>query len=130
MIDNFSNLLTCIRNGLNSRKLYIDVPRSRRLIKFILFFIKKGYLSGVIFTTTNKNIEIFRIFLKYDGQKPVISGLFRISKPSRRIYINIETLKRMYSPNIMFVVSTNQGYLSGFEALKKHIGGELVCVIY
>jgi small subunit ribosomal protein S8 len=129
MTDLFANCLTCIRNGLSQKKLFIDVARSRRLIKFILFFIKQGYLSGVVFTK-NKNVGTFRIFLKYYGQKPVISGIIRISKPSRRVFVSIETVKRMYSPNYTLMISTNIGYLNGYSALSQKKGGELVCVIY
>lgn len=129
MIDNFSNCLTCIRNGLTSQHVFVNVARSRRLIAFLLFIVKQGYLCGISFPQHNRRGD-FRVFLKYDGTKPVISGIFRISRPSRRVCVNTRTLKRIYSPNILFIVSTNLGYLTAFQALRANVGGELVCLIY
>jgi small subunit ribosomal protein S8 len=128
MVDIFSNFLSLVQNGFKSKKSYIDVPQSRKLKKLILFFIKEGFFLGyeeIILT-----FPIFRIYLKYDGQKPVISGLIRISKVSRRVYINVVTLSRLYKSSFVLVLSTKFGYLNGYQALQRKSGGEFFCIIY
>ncbi len=130
MIDTFSNFFSGIQNGFRAKKNFVDIPKSRKLKKLIFFFIKEGYFFGVEETINEKNFPIFRIFLKYDGRKPVISGLFRISKVSRVIQIQKSSLLRIYKPSVLLVLSTTKGYLSGAQALKYNLGGELLCIVY
>jgi len=128
MRDIFSNFLSNIQNGFKAKKSFIDVPKSRKLKKLIFFFIKEGFFLGVEETVIK--FPIFRIYLKYDGQKPVISGLIRISKVSRPVHIKVSTLRRLYKPSFVLVLSTQHGYKNGFQALMNKQGGELFCIIY
>jgi small subunit ribosomal protein S8 len=128
MNDIISNFLSILKNGANLQKSFIDLPQSRRVKKLIIFLIIQGYIAGF---TIIKEKKRFRIFLSYSlDHRSVFSGIYRISKPSRRIMLNVVTLKYIHNPYFLFVVSTNQGYLSNTQALLKHIGGELVCVFY
>lgn len=128
-MDPISLGLTSIRNNLLTKQLYIDIPRSNRLIKFLLFLIKQGCLCGVSFLQHKKK-GTFRIYLKYYKNKPVISGLFRISRPSRRIYINKARLQKLYSPYLIYIISTKQGYMNAYQALQLNIGGEFIGILY
>lgn len=127
-MDIFSNFISIIKNGYKSKKIYVDVPKSKRLKKLIFFFIKEGFFLGIEETETK--FPIFRIYLKYDGLKPVISGLIKISKTSRPINIKHSTLCRIYKPSYSIILSTHFGYQNGFQALQKGIGGQFFCIIY
>jgi small subunit ribosomal protein S8 len=127
-MDIYSNFLSIIQNGFKSKKLFVDVPKSRKLKKLILFFIKEGFFLGV--EETKLKFDIFRIYLKYDGQKPVISGLIRVSKVSRPMFLKLSSLRRLYKPTYIIVLSTIKGYKNGFQALRENLGGEFFCIVY
>ncbi len=127
-MDVYSNFLSIIQNGFKSRKLFVDIPKSRKLIKLILFFIKEGLFLG--FEEVKLDFDYFRIYLKYDGNKPVISGIIRVSKVSRPMSIKVSTLRRLYKPTFILVLSTVQGYKNGYQALCNNLGGSFFCIIY
>lgn len=127
-MDVYSNFLSRVQNGFKAKKLFVDVPKSRKLKKVILFFIKEGLFLG--FEEINLNFDYFRVYLKYDGNKPVISGIIRVSKVSRPVALKVSTLRRLYKPTFIIVMSTMQGYKNGYQALKENIGGSFFCIIY
>jgi small subunit ribosomal protein S8 len=130
MDDIFSNFLTSLQNGLQAKKLFIDVPASIRLKPLIFFFIDEGLIYGFEIVSLKETFFIYRIFLKYDGSNSLIRQIKRISKISRRIFVNKISLRRIYKPNFLLILSTRFGFLSGTQALKLNCGGELFCIIY
>jgi small subunit ribosomal protein S8 len=129
-MNNFSNFFSIIQNGYAAKKSFIVVPKARKLKKIILFFIKEGFFLGFEIYQTPLNFFNYRIYLRYDGYKPVISGLIRVSKVSRKITVKKTTLTRIYKSSHVLVLSTHFGYVNGFQALQKGIGGDLICIIY
>jgi small subunit ribosomal protein S8 len=72
-----------------------------------------------------------RIFLKYaDGRQPVIQGLKRVSKPGLRRYVKHDDIPLFYGGLGVPVLSTSQGIIAGYEARKRKLGGELLCLIW
>jgi small subunit ribosomal protein S8 len=128
-MDIWSNLLSSINNGLIANQVSILVQKKSRLLRLILFLVKEGYLVGFELLTI-KNKPYYRLFLHYNFGKPVISGVFRISKPSRKIYVNVETLRIFNNPYISLIISTSKGFLTGTEAIRQNIGGEVLFVFY
>lgn len=129
-MNNFSNFFSIIQNGYAAKKSFIVVPKARKLKNLILFFIKEGFFLGFEIYQTPSKFFNFRIYLRYDGYKPVISGLIRISKVSRRIKVKKAALSKLYRPSHVLVLSTHFGYVNGFQALQKGVGGDLICIIY
>ncbi len=127
MIDVISNFLSSLKNGVNLKKSMIEIPKSRRVKILIFFLIRQGYLVGFY---ENHESGVYRVFINYEKGHPIFWGIFRISKPSRHVYISIKTLKYIHNQYFFFVLSTNVGYLSNTQALYKNIGGELICLFY
>jgi small subunit ribosomal protein S8 len=130
MTDPIADLLTRIRNGAQARKEQVDVPWSKLKGHIVDVLTAEGFLKE------HSSIEqdgrrILRIWLKYDTHnKPVISGLTRVSKPSLRIYVgarNIPSIRYGLGINIL---STPAGILTDREARKRNIGGELMCCVW
>lgn len=132
MVDPISDILTCIRNALAVGHSTADVPFSK--IKFSLAEIlaKQGFIKSV----TKKGRGIKRkieIELKYKDEKntiPQISQLKRISKPGKREYTRAKDIRSVLGGRGISIISTSQGLMTGKEARKKGLGGEILCEIW
>ncbi len=132
MVDPISDILTCIRNALAVGHPTVDIPFSK--IKFSLAEIlaKQGFIKNV----TKKGRGIKRkieIELKYKGEKntvPQISQLKRISKPGKREYARAKDIRPVLGGRGASIVSTSQGLMTGKEAKKKGLGGEVLCEVW
>ena len=111
-----------------ARKQQVVLPSSK--IKFTIANILKenGYVGDVKEEGDNK--KELTIKLIYKDSKAVMSSVKRISKPGRRIYAKSEDLSRVLSGYGMSIVSTSSGIMTGKDAKKKKIGGEIICEIY
>ena len=123
MTDPIADMLTRIRNAHLALHKEVSVPRSKIKEAIAAILKNEGYVEDV-------SVEdgCIKIALKYAQGKPVISGLKRISKPGRRIYVGAV-------PNVqnglgICIVSTSHGILSGASAKQEHVGGELICEIW
>jgi small subunit ribosomal protein S8 len=130
MTDPVSDMLTRIRNAGMSHAAVVAMPRS--IMKFAIAKIiqGQGYVSNVeAFEDGNK--PMMSLTLKYDeGNSPMISAITRISKPGQRVYVKSTDLHRVRSGMGFSIVSTPNGLMTGAEARKRHLGGELICEIY
>jgi len=126
--DPISDMLTRIKNAYMARKQQVVLPSSK--IKFTIANILKenGYVGDVKEEGDNK--KELTIKLIYKDSKAVMSSVKRISKPGRRIYAKSEDLSRVLSGYGMSIVSTSSGIMTGKDAKKKKIGGEIICEIY
>lgn len=130
MTDPIADLLTRIRNGLHARKEQVDVPWSRVKENLVQVIASEGFLGDYSVVEQGGHRAV-RVWLKYDERnRPVITGLKRISRPSLRVYLGakeIPTLRGGMGTNIL---STPQGLLTDREARKRNVGGEVVCAIW
>ncbi len=125
MTDPIADMLTRIRNAHLALHKEVSVPRSKIKESIAAILKEEGYVDNV--SVADREIKIA---LKYVGGKAVISGLKRISKPGRRIYVNAAGVPNVQNGLGICIVSTSRGVVSGTDAKEKQIGGELICEIW
>ena len=128
MTDPIADMLTRIRNASRALLPAVEMPHSR--IKEDLAHILKseGYVAEV--AVEAKPAKKIKIQLKYQGKKSVIEGLRRISKPGLRHYVGATEIPRVLGGLGVAVVSTPEGVMTGTQARKKNLGGELLCYVW
>lgn len=129
MTDPISDMLTRIRNASKIKKQHVDVPASR--VKFAIAKIleAEGFAEKVEMVQSGTHSNI-RIHLKYDGRQPAITTIDRVSTPGRRIYAKSNALPRVQSGYGIAIVSTSNGLMTNKEAMKRHLGGEIICEVF
>jgi small subunit ribosomal protein S8 len=127
--DPVADFLTRIRNSSVALHRYVDVPWSRMLQNIADILKNQGYVENYL-VKLDKDRGTIRVFLKYEGRQPVIQGLKRVSKPGSRRYVGHNDIPRFYGGQGLSIISTSQGVISGFEASKRNIGGELLCLVW
>lgn len=130
MTDPIADMLTRIRNALKASQEEVDIPSSKLKINLSKILKSEGYIRNfkIIAEGEHKNI---RIFLKYneDGA-PVISGLKRVSTPSRRIYKGCADIPKILSGYGISIISSSRGLITDREARKMNVGGEIICSLW
>lgn len=102
-------------------------------IKFAISKIleKEGYLDSVqVVESANSKFKDIEVSLKYEGKRPVIRKLKRISTPGRRMYAKVNELPRVYSDIGIAIISTPNGLMTNKDARKRRLGGEVLCEIF
>lgn len=128
--DPIGDLLTQIRNASMAGKSTIDVPYSRMKHAVADILRQEGYVTEVAKGGEAPKFML-KIGIKYEASgTPVITGIKRISKPGLRWYVNKSEIPIVLGGIGMAIVSTPQGVMSGRDAKKKGIGGELLCTIW
>ena len=130
MTDPVADMLTRIRNGMSVDKRFVDIPSSN-LKKRIAFVLKQeNYIEDFMFIQDKVKSSI-RIILKYDHRgKAVITGIERVSKPGRRVYVGGDQIPRVLDGLGIAILSTSKGVISNKAAKRMHIGGEVLCNIW
>ncbi len=120
-------MLTRLRNALAVRRDWVVVPSSK-IKKAVAQVLKdESYVSEYQVVKDGVR-EVLRIHLRYDdNNQPAINGLRRVSKPGLRVYVTKKELPRFYGGRGISIISTPQGMMTGQEAWRKGIGGELIC---
>lgn len=127
--DPISNLLTNIRNAYQARKETVDVPATKTSGKILEIFKEDGYLED--FKLMKDSVQgSYKIYLKYDDNKPIVVGIKRISKPGLRVYVQHDKLPRVLNGLGTAVISTSKGVMTCRSARKEKIGGEVLCYIW
>jgi small subunit ribosomal protein S8 len=128
MIDPIADMLTRIRNASRALLPTVAIPHSKMKESIAKILKTEGYVAEVaVEGTTKKSIKLR---LKYEGKKAVIEGLKRISSPGLRNYVGADEIPRVRGGLGVAVVSTSEGLMTGQEARKKNIGGELLCYVW
>ena len=129
MIDPISDMLTRIRNASRALLPTVELPHSRIKESIAHILKKEGYIAEV--TVDGKGAKkSIKLKLKYEGKKNVIEGLKRVSSPGLRRYVGSTEIPRVLGGLGVAVVSTSEGLMTGTQAKKKNIGGELLCYIW
>ena len=127
--DPISNLLTILRNGSQAGKATVDVPASTMTERILEIFKNAGYIEDYKLMKTNVQGS-FKVYMKYENKKPLISGIKRISKPGLRIYKQNDEIPRVINGLGTAVISTSKGVVDDREARKMKVGGEILCYIW
>lgn len=128
MVDPISDMLTRIRNGGLALCPIVAVPHSRMKESIAHILKKEGYVADV--AVEGKPMKTINIRLKYQGKKTVIEGLRRISKPGLRHYVGATDIPHVLGGLGVAVISTSEGVMTGTQARKKNLGGEVLCYIW
>ena len=130
--DTIADYLTRVRNASMAGHKVVDIPSSniKKDITKILF--DQGYILSYKFEDTDNNQGNIKIALKYDKltKEPVIKKIQRISTPGLRKYSGSDTLPRVLNGLGISIVSTSHGVMTGKQAAKENVGGELICYVY
>ncbi|MDK2896771.1 MAG: small subunit ribosomal protein [Candidatus Atribacteria bacterium] len=129
--DPIADFLTQIRNGLKAKKEKVIIPASKLKIEIARIMKEEGYIHDYqVVPREGKSGEVV-INLKYSSsQERVVNGLKRISKPGLRVYAGKNEIPVLLGGMGTVVVSTSQGVMTGKEAKKVGVGGEVVCYIW
>ncbi len=129
-MDKISEFLTRIRNAGQSRHEKVDVPASNFRAGIANLLAETGFIRSFKVAEDSKQ-GVMRVYLKYseDGN-PAISSIRRVSRPGRRVYVKAGEIPVIRSGLGMAVISTSQGLMSGQEAKKRNLGGEVICQIW
>ena len=132
MTDPIADLLTRIRNASRARHQRVAVPWSRLKENIVKILIQEGYLKDQkkVKAALGGGEEII-IQLKFDrDNRPIISGMTRVSSPGRRVYVGAKELAPVRKGLGIHVLSTPKGILVDREAQKAKVGGELICSVW
>jgi small subunit ribosomal protein S8 len=128
--DPIADMLSRIRNSLVARHDFTEMPASRAKVALAEVLKKEGYL-GDFEMKENGNHKQLRIHLAYTPTgEPVIMGLQRISRPGLRVYAAKREIPRVYGGLGIAVLSTPQGVMTGQEARRRGVGGEVLCYVW
>ena len=128
MTDPISDMLARIRNAQQALLKTVEIPHSKIKAAIAQILKKEGYVSDVAVEGASK--KKIKVALKYAGKKGAIEGLRRVSTPGLRRYVGATEIPRVLGGLGVAVVSTSQGIMSGAEARKNNLGGELICFIW
>jgi len=127
--DPIADLLTRIRNAIAIGKNEIRVPTSKMKFTVAKELVRTGYLADAKTEKAVPRDELIVTIAK-DGQNPTITEIARVSKPGRRVYARAADIPRVKSGRGVMLVSTSKGIMTGTEAIKNRLGGELICKVY
>ena len=137
MTDPIADMLTRIRNAMFVKKTDIILPYSKTKFNIakILEKEKKIKKAEMVDNILNKemedsNFKQIKIVLKYNNSKPSMTSIKRISKPGQRIYVAKNKIPSILGGLGLVILSTSYGFMTGKDARKKGVGGELICEIW
>ena len=128
--DPIADMLTVLRNGIMAHENEVLVKRSK-VNESILEILKRENFISNCKTVEDKKQGLVKVYLKYGKDKEsVILGLERISKPSRRVYVNSREIKPVLNGLGIAIVSTSRGIMTDKQARKENLGGEILCNVW
>jgi small subunit ribosomal protein S8 len=130
MTDPIADMLARLRNAIQAHHERVEVPTSKVKVEIARILKSEGFISN--YKVMDDGVRtMLRIYLKYssDGE-PVIHGIERISRPGRRVYRTKGDIPRVLGGLGLSIVSTSRGVLSGSEAIRTGVGGEVLCQVW
>jgi small subunit ribosomal protein S8 len=132
MTDPIADMLTRIRNGITAHHDRVEMPSSKLKVEVAKILKSEGFVSNYkVVEEDGRPQATLRVYLKYseDGE-PVIHGIERVSRPGRRVYRGKEEIPKVLGGLGLAIVSTSRGVLSGAEAARTGVGGEVLCQVW
>jgi small subunit ribosomal protein S8 len=128
--DPIADFLTRIRNGLRADHDEVEMPASAFKAEIARILTEQGYVESYE-TDSGRVGKVLRVKLKYtEDRKPVITGIERLSKPGRRRYVTAAEVPRVFGGMGTAIVSTSKGVMTGHDARREGVGGELVARVW
>ena len=128
MSDPVADMLTRLRNANNALLPNVEVTHSKLKESIAGILKREGYLAD--YSVEGDKLKKIKIKLKYNGRKGVIAGLKRVSKPGLRRYVGATEIPRVLNGMGIAIVSTPKGVMTGRDAKKENLGGELVAFVW
>jgi len=130
MTDPIADLLTRIRNASAAKHEEVDIPSSKMKVEIVKILKEEGFIKDYKLSADNRQ-GIIHVFLKLTtDDKPAISGLKRISRPGRRVYVGIDKIPQVMGGVGIAILSTSKGILTDSRARKERVGGEVICYVW
>jgi small subunit ribosomal protein S8 len=132
MTDPIADMLTRIRNAVQARHPRVDMPASRFKTDVARILEQEGYIQGYkVVKPDDQPQAVLRLVLKYGPHgETVIVGLQRVSRPGRRVYLGRDAVPKVMGGLGMSILTTSRGVMTGQQAAKAGIGGEVLCNIW
>ena len=128
MTDPIADMLTRIRNSSSALLPTVEMPHSRLKENIARILKAEGYIAEV--SVDGKTLKTLKLQLKYDGKRGIIEGIRRVSSPGLRRYTGATEIPRVRGGLGTAIVSTSKGVMSGTQARKENLGGELLCYVW
>ncbi len=131
MNDPIADMLTRIRNACMQRHTNVVMPKSKLKLAIADILKQEGFIRDFKVETNDRSFEDLVLDLKYTTERqPVITGLKRVSRPGLRIYTKHQDIPRVRGGMGLSILSTPRGVMSGYEAYRQNIGGEVLCYVW
>jgi small subunit ribosomal protein S8 len=128
--DPIADFLTRIRNGLHADRDDVEMPASTFKAELARILREQGYIEDFAVEPARVG-RVLRVTLKYtEDRKPVIQGLQRVSRPGRRTYVQAGGVPKVQGGMGTTIVSTSRGVMTGHDARREGVGGELVAQVW
>jgi small subunit ribosomal protein S8 len=127
--DPIADMLTRIRNGLMAHHDSVIIPASRIKLSIAKIFKDEGFIADYT-VLKGKPQRVIKVSLKYIDGRPSITGVERVSKPGLRLYVGRKEIPRVYGGLGVAILSTSKGLMSGQEAWRRNLGGEVLCYVW
>ena len=127
--DPIADMLTRIRNAITIRAEKVDIPASRMKLEVVKILKEEGFIRAYKILKDDKQ-GILRVALKYIDGSSVVSGLKRISKPGRRVYVGGKEIPRVMGGVGIAILTTSKGVASDNTCRRESIGGEVLCYVW
>ena len=128
MSDPVADMLTRLRNANSALLPDVEITHSKMKESIAGILKREGYLAD--YSVEGAKLKKIKIKLKYNGRKGVIAGLKRVSKPGLRRYVGATEIPRVLNGMGIAIVSTPKGVMTGRDAKKENVGGELVAFVW
>ncbi len=130
MTDPVADFLARVRNAIGARQQKVDVPSSKLKVEMARILKEEGYIANFK-STDEEGRKVLRVYLKYDNNNSSpISQLRRVSRPGCRVYVGHAEIPRVLGGLGINILTTPKGVMTGRQARKEGVGGEVLCEIY
>jgi small subunit ribosomal protein S8 len=134
MTDPIADMLSRIRNATLAKQARVDMPSSRLKVEIARILEGEGYIQGfkVLDAEAGERVQaVLRVFLKYGPRgERVITGIERVSRPGRRVYFGRDEVPDVLAGLGTSILTTSRGVMTGREAVKVGVGGEVLCNVW
>ena len=127
--DPIADMLTRIRNAIMVRHDSVLIPASRIKLAIARILKEEGFITDYEVLRSGQH-RVIKIYLRYSDKNPMFSGLERVSKPGLRVYVQQKEIPRVYGGLGIAIISTPKGVMTGQQAWRQGVGGELLCCVW
>lgn len=129
LTDPIADMLTRIRNAMRTKAEKVDIPASRMKVEIAKILKEEGFIKSYKIVKDRRQ-GILRIVLKYLGDEPVISGLKRVSRPGRRVYVGKKEIPQVLGGMGVAILTTSKGIMTDKTSRREGVGGEVICQVW